>query len=170
MSIHHLCVLGQLANSTWFWYKRHSTPIIISSRRGRSDCHSYAIHYFHSQGRIKFEWIILERRLNAISMEHLCTQLNRFQRSQVYSSLKTAKNTLKHNRLHVHKAIGSNRNVLKRRKICESQVSEWATLQRKLLCKTERAQPFGSDSEGLKLVTAYAHTPVATPPDTWNDV
>ena len=119
----------------------------------------------HYQRGIVFEWIIPKRRLNATSIEHLCAQLNRFQRRQVYSSLETAMTTLKHNRLHVHKAIGSNRNVLKRRKICESQVPEWTTLQRKLLCKAERAQLLGSDGEGLKLVTVYAHTPVATP--TW---
>ena len=48
MSIHHLCVLGQLTNSAWFSNNRQSTPIIISSRRGRSGCHSYAIHYSSS--------------------------------------------------------------------------------------------------------------------------
>ena len=45
MSIHHLCVLGQLTNSTWFRKNRLSTPMVISSRRGRSGCHSHAIHY-----------------------------------------------------------------------------------------------------------------------------
>ena len=45
MSIHHLCVLGQLANSTRFQKLPHFTPIVISSRRGRSGCHSHTIHY-----------------------------------------------------------------------------------------------------------------------------
>ena len=50
MSIHHLCVLGQLANSTRFWYNRQFIPMVISSRRGRSGCHSHAIHYSSFSG------------------------------------------------------------------------------------------------------------------------
>ena len=50
MSIHHLCVLGQLANSTWFRKNRQFNPIVISSERGRSGCHSHAIHYSSFSG------------------------------------------------------------------------------------------------------------------------